>query len=163
MSRAAMPKAGTLAMPDTTRRTVLAGIASAPLLAVPAFALARVEPDDPTIAVAAQRQAAAERFYDSISTGGNPRDAVAEAHYWQTLDEVWRIEDRLAELSPTTPAGWEAVFGVVATMHAKDDIPSYIRWGKYPVDCSCYTGHIAAPLVRRLAETAPVVLGWRAS
>ena len=87
-------------------------------------------------------------------------DTDAEALYWGTLAEVWWVEDYLAELTPTTPAGWEAVFGVVASMHAKDDIPAYIRWGKYPDRCSYYTGHIAAALVRRLAQAAPAVLGW---
>ena len=71
-----------------TRRSVLAGMANAPLLAVPAFALTRAAPDDPTITVAAERHAAPEMFYDSINTGGIPRDADAEALYWRTLDEV---------------------------------------------------------------------------
>ena len=46
-------------------------------------------------------------------------------------------------------------------MHG-NNILTYIRWGKYPDRCSCYTGHIAAPLVRRLALAAPAVLGWAA-
>ena len=145
-----------------TRRGVLAGMASAPLLAFPTFVPGHLEPDDPTIAVAAERHAAAERFYASIPAKRNLSRADGDALYWRTLDEVWRVEDRLAELTPTTPAGWEAVFRVVAEMHGPD-IPTYIRWGKYPERCNHSAGHVAAPLVRRLAEASPAVLGWSAS